>query len=301
MRVLISIVPIAALSTGSLVLSSILQKSYLGVPITPDGFFAPLANGLVLGVLLGLWVHRCRESSRQVRLAAQRTTALNRELLNREEELRRSLEEKRVLIGEVHHRVRNNLQVLGSMISLERAGCEDTSEAVEIAYRGMLRRIEALSLAYDGLGEPGLVTELPLQGVIQGVVQRAIQYSERERSVSAAIDAGGLTLDLRLAVPFAILLSELVDLSLTRSLSSREQGRIQIELRSAGSTCECRYRDDGAGLDLLEPRDSCAEELRRQMIVELARQLGGCFELQRGEGSEGYLLRFPASAVPSCN
>lgn len=299
MRALRSILPIAALSIGALIVSSILQKSYLGVPITLDGFFAPLANGLVLGVSLGVWVHRCKEASRQARVAAEKTVALNRELLKREDELRRGIEEKRVLIGEMHHRVRNNLQILGSLMTLEESGCTDADEAVSIAYRSMLRRIEALTAAYDGIGKPGIITELSADELVRQVVDGAIGYAGRERAIAAVIDAGELTLDVRLAVPFAVLLSELVDLSVTRSFRDREIGTVRVELRGVGSTCECRYSDDGDGIALFERRESCAEALSREVIGELAGQLGGRLTLGEGEGE--YILRFPALTGVPCN
>ena len=140
MKALRAILPVTLLSLIFLIAASILQKLALGVPLVPRGFVAPATTGALLGLLLGIWILRNRVQSERIRDNARKTEVLNAQLLVREKELREVLADKSVLLSEVHHRVRNNLQLLSSLLALEEEEHRD-SGSEEPARRALLRTV----------------------------------------------------------------------------------------------------------------------------------------------------------------
>lgn len=295
MKALRAILPVTLLSLIFLIAASILQKLALGVPLVPRGFVAPATTGALLGLLLGIWIFRNRAQSERIRDNARQTEALNAQLLVREKELREVLADKSVLLSEVHHRVRNNLQLLASLLALEEKEHRDAGSE-EPARRALLRKVEALSLAYDEFDRPEAASEISLRSFVSNVARSAFASPDPEPPVAFAFDICDCRLDVRQAVPLALLLSEVVSLSADHCHSNGLQGEVSIRAFAVGDTfgmkfsVSCPSKGGGANLPTLQGA-------KATLLHELALQLRGSLETENEPGELLVNLRFPLSPV----
>jgi two-component sensor histidine kinase len=296
---------------GILVLASIIQKLAIGVPLVPEGFVAPVVTGSILGLLLGLWMHRDRQNQQRLRRHAREATALNEELSRRERDLRSALSNREALLSEVHHRVRNNLQILSSLVSLERHMCSQArGAAVEGGAPGipgptdtagrthdaLARRVTAIATVYDEIGALETPTHIRLRELLERVAQAAIP-DDGARPQSLTVDCVETRIDVGRAVPIALLLSELVAASVETSFTGGAGGAIRIVVTPSPDRLIFEYFDDGAGIDTGEDDPGCGTNLGPMLIASLAEQLQAEMLPDETGGRHGtvFRARIPAS------
>ncbi len=205
-------------------------------------------------------------------------------------ELRRSLAEKETLLNEVHHRVKNNLQVIASLIALQAARVQDPQARVAFAeMRGRVRTIASIHervyrvRAFDRIdaGEylHGLVAE----------VERSLRTPGRE--IVVAVDAEALALALDAMVPLALFVNEAVTNAFKHAFVGRAKGRVVVTLRRVDSDVELSIVDDGVGL--VQELDACeVPSLGLSLIRGLVRQLDGSLVYESNAGTR-CTVRFP--------
>lgn len=227
-----------------------------------------------------------------------RSHAMHEDALSREVELRRecervlqeSLEEKTVMLREIHHRVNNNLQVLISLIKLQ-SRTEADPRAVE-ALRGCQTRIVALAFVHELLYVSKKVSSIDVQQYLDRLGHSLIQFYRRDRpAIPLLVTAPRLSLDLRTAIPLGLIMNELISNSLRHAFAGETTGGIGITVTETGSTITISYRDDGCGLP--EGFDwKGSETLGFRLISSLVGQIDGTIEVQPGPGLE-FRITFP--------
>jgi two-component sensor histidine kinase len=211
--------------------------------------------------------------------------------------LERSLQEKEVLLREVHHRVKNNLQVILSMLNLKFGPLLD-SEGERQLYDSM-GHIYAIAQVHEQLYHTDDFTSVDFQEFLNQVVSyimNAEKYHELEAELK--IDVGEIYLDLDRAIPAGLTVYELVTNSLAHAGFSRGKGRISIEGREEGALIRLVVKDNGPGFDP-EWLDS-PSTFGFTLIGELITQLNGSIEYRRESGSR-FEITFSAeraSTVP---
>ena len=231
-----------------------------------------LTTGGIVLVLLGamlLWAYiRRRRESRLLRLQRKHTMA-------RERELAKALGERDMLDREVHHRVKNNLQVVSSLLNLQAQRIPDGAARTEFI-RGK-RRIDAIALVHHKLyGMPDL-RSIKLQDLFQQLADAIAGLHEpASRSVSHAVDTAGIVSDPDTAIELGIILCELLDNCHQHAFPFATGGHIDIEVRPMGGDLfRLEVRDNGKGLDANDLRDP--SKLGLEIVDALAGQLDGNF------------------------
>ncbi|MBL0312754.1 MAG: GAF domain-containing protein [Holophagaceae bacterium] len=202
-----------------------------------------------------------------------------------EETLRASLREKESLVKEVHHRVKNNLQVITSLLRLEasRSAQPDTKSVL----KGMQNRIRSMALLHESLYRSENLERVDLPAYIKQLTAHLFRSVAAEPShIQLELDLEPASLPLEQAVPCGLLVNELVSNALKHGFPGGRTGKVRIELRSMdeGRQITLRVIDTGAGLPAdFESRR--ATSLGLQLVSDLVKQLKGHLEISNGPGT----------------
>ena len=204
------------------------------------------------------------------------------------ENLKAALEEKEALLRELHHRTRNNMQVISSMISL-RSGFEDDPRILEIL-GGLEGRIGAMALVQEKLYESGDLSSIPLDEYIADLAELLAGSCASPGRIRIATETEKVAVLIDSAIPCGIVLSELVLNSCRHAFPAGRRGVVGIRLaRLEDGRIELAVEDDGVGVvEGFDPRRDGKLGLESVIsIVEM--QLGGSIEF---EADGGFACRF---------
>ena len=201
------------------------------------------------------------------------------------DKLEKSLKEKETLLKEVHHRVKNNLQIITSLLNLEMAKSKDGQG--QEAMKASQDRVKTMALVHHLLYENESLSQIDLAEYIRGLAEQLFDSYRIDRQlVGLETDLSEITVDMDKAVPCGLILNELVINALKHAFPNQRQGKVYISLTSSGDgKVTLSIRDDGVGL----PKDFDPDKpksLGVRLISSLSEQLGGSFSYSRGPGTE---------------
>ncbi len=204
-----------------------------------------------------------------------------------------SLREKEVLLQEIHHRVKNNLQVIASMLSLQANHLGGSDEEARLAFRESQNRVRTLALIHEKLYRTSDLAHISFREYIQDLGTYLVHsFRGTGPAVTLAVEMDEVFFDIDTAVPLALLINELVSNSMKHAFAGRGSGEITIGLGfDPGSGCVLTVADDGVGFP--EGLDhEATDSLGLQLVNALAQQIGGTLSLERGAGTR-FTIRFP--------
>ncbi|WP_152427033.1 sensor histidine kinase [Paramagnetospirillum caucaseum] len=204
----------------------------------------------------------------------------------RTRELTTALAEKDVLFQEVHHRVKNNLQVISSLLTMQ--SLHVTDEKVKATLKDALDRIHSMGLVHQTLYERNLASNVDL-GTYFGKLAEALagSYSTTPGGVTVEVEVEG-TLDLERAVPLGMLANEVLSNALKHAFSDGRRGTIWVTLVREAGEWHFTVRDNGVGMP-----DKPGRGIGIGLIRALSRQLGGRSHIFVDEGTV-VSVTFPA-------
>jgi two-component sensor histidine kinase len=195
--------------------------------------------------------------------------------------LKASLREKEALIKEVHHRVKNNLQVISSLLNLE-AG-RITEGAAAAAFRASQSRVRSIALFHESVYRSPDLTQVDMGRYLEDLLQALRStYGSLGGGVTADFAAEGVVLGADLAIPLGLLANELVTNAYKHAFPGG-RGRIDVSLHQRGDEVTLVVSDDGVGL----PADidiTKTESVGLSLVCSLAEQIGAIVEVTRGDG-----------------
>lgn len=203
--------------------------------------------------------------------------------------IRDSLKEKEVLLQEVHHRVKNNLQVISSILNLQSSYVSDP-HTLEIL-RESQQRIKSMSFIHETIYRTADFSRLEFMDYIKTIASNLIQsYRTSETSVEFLPEMESVGLNLDQAIPCGLIINELVSNALKYAFKGRKKGRLSIHLHEEDKEIIIAVKDDGVGL----PKDFAFEKnnsLGIQLVYALLDQLDATVQVNQEEGTE-FLIRF---------
>ena len=231
-------------------------------------------------------------------LLQQRVRRLQDILKRRQAEahIKASLKEKEALLKEVHHRVKNNLQIISSLLNLQSRSIQDT-QVLDI-FKESQNRVRLMALIHEKLYQSHDLSKISLKDYIESLSNNLLRsYEVNQSSVQLTIEADDIALEADAAVSCGLIINELVSNSLkyafppsqsstsTDSTASLEESLITIEARQADSShFSIFYRDNGVGLpDTINIET--AETLGLQLVSSLTEQLGGVLKITAHKGT----------------
>lgn len=227
-------------------------------------------------------------------LVRERTEKLETEIAERkavELALRASLTEKEVLLKEVHHRVKNNLQVVSSLLSLQALRFEDSSLAEP--FLDSQSRVRAMALVHEKLYQSRDLSCIDFSEYLRDLTLFLLQaYIPKGLHMTPDIQCQSFTLPVDSAIPCGLVLNELITNCLKHAFPGRTSGRVEIKAWLDGGRAHLMVHDDGVGLPdgfVLEKSDS----LGLQLVTNLNRQLRGQLSLESDHSGTTFHLEFP--------
>ncbi len=201
-----------------------------------------------------------------------------------------SLVEKDSLLKEIHHRVKNNLQMVSSLLSLQTKNTRSKA-AIEALEEGK-SRVKAMALIHQKLYQNDDLSVIEMQGYIESLINSVQSvYKKGGHNINITIDAEGVELDIDRAIPFGLMLNELVSNSFKYAFPhDEENGKIYIHLRKQnGQEGFFEYTDNGVGL----PEDT-DERANSSMGIRLMNRLANQLQtnLNVDKTSEGVRFWF---------
>ena len=208
----------------------------------------------------------------------------------RENELLDAIREREALLGEVHHRVKNNLQVIHSLLDLQ------ISRITDPVVIGMLRdsqnRVRSMALIHQTLYQSKDFGRVDLAHFIDYLVPMLIaSFGMDGGRVVLRVSGSGVLLPIDNAVPCALIINELLSNALEHAFPDDRHGEIRLELHRSGSDIQILVSDDGVGIGEEVDLDGGAT-LGFQLVGVLAQQLHGRLDIQR-RGPTRFALHFP--------
>ncbi len=203
--------------------------------------------------------------------------------------LRDSVQEKDLLLRELHHRVKNNLQVITSLLDLQSREIKDP-KALE-KFQDSQDRIRSMALIHEqlfGAQDLGLVDLRTYLGLLIANLEQSHVDPPGRITVSAVIDE--LRLDLDRALACGLIVNELVTNAIKHAFPRSESGTIVVTCTKQGANFVLEVRDDGQGLRAANFANS--ETLGQSLVRDLASQLRGTVRVGSGTGAE-FVLTFP--------
>lgn len=217
---------------------------------------------------------------------ATEKVGLIRTLKTERDRLAASLGEKDTLLKEVHHRVKNNLQVIASLLRLQADGIGDPR--LTAALMESQNRVESMALVHEQLYETEDLREVDLARHASLLALNLVHsYTVDEGRISWNVSIEPVPLAVDRAIPAGLILNELISNAFKHAFPGGRQGSLSIEGRRRGGSVVLEVRDDGVGMP--EGADPARpKSLGLEIVAILTRQLKGTFEI---EGDCGALFR----------
>jgi PAS domain S-box-containing protein len=224
-----------------------------------------------------------------LKLFAQRASA-ELQRLRDERSIRASLTEKEVLLKEIHHRVKNNMQIVSSLLSLQAR--EVTDPAVLELLAQSRARILSMALVHEDLYQTGNLAQVDFKRYLGRLSERVRSGSAGGDTVRLELELEELALPVDQAIPMGLLANELLTNAFKHAFADGRPGLLRVLLSQEGGMVRMEVRDDGPGLPPdFDPQNG--KTLGMQLVWGLAEQLRGGMTIGEGPGAS-FILTFPA-------
>ncbi|MCM8733401.1 ATP-binding protein [Azospirillum sp. A1-3] len=257
--------------------------------VMPYALFATPALGLLV-LLGGIALHRSRQAAEAQEALRRSNEALEDRITERTRHLDQALADKEVLLRDIHHRVKNNLQVILSLLELQ----AQRAPELEAPFSEALTRINTMGLIHEQIYRATGISAVALDSFIEALAGHLNSFHSRPgRTITIRHRVEPLSLDLNRVVPFALILNEVVSNAFKHAFTGRCTGTIDIVVTAENGSLHLTIQDDGTGAP--EPEDPSTPG-RRSMGMDLirafARQIRGEYHFTRGAGTR-FDLVFP--------
>lgn len=199
-----------------------------------------------------------------------------------EAQLRKSLNEKELLLKEIHHRVKNNLMVISSLLNLQSKYIKDKA-ALEV-FRESQRRARSMALIHTMLYQSTDLKCINFGDYITKLTQELFRTYVTRDNISLNLDVGDVPLDINTAVPLGLIVNELVSNSLKHAFPHGEAGKITVKFRKSKNNYTFQVADTGRGF----PEDldfKKTNSLGMRLVNTLTNQIDGKIELNTTGGT----------------
>lgn len=210
-----------------------------------------------------------------------------------EEKLQASLNEKEFLIKEIHHRVKNNLQIISSLLNLQEGTIKD-KEARE-KYRESVGRVKSMALIHEMLYQSKNLSNIKADEYLNELVKYiGSTYNVGKKiDVKLTIESGLKRIDMNRAVPCGLLINELLSNAFKYAFLNKKKGSIQVDfkfLKRGKHKFQLTVKDNGVGIPSKVSIDS-PETLGLQLVQTLVEQLEGDLKVNHKKGTE-FIIQF---------
>lgn len=209
-----------------------------------------------------------------------------------EEKIESSLKEKEVLLQEVHHRVKNNLQVISSILNLQTSYIDD--ERVVNILKESQNRIKSMAFIHESLYQANDFSKINFSEYVKNLANNLVySYRTGNEKINLSLKLKPLTLPLDTAIPCGLIINELVSNALKYAFPGEKRGTVEIQLYLKNNKVHLEVSDDGTGLpEGIDYRNTAS--LGLQLVVTLVEQLSATIRLGKTKGTK-FVIEFAAT------
>lgn len=197
-----------------------------------------------------------------------------------EQKIKKSLKEKEILLKEIHHRVKNNLSIISSLLELQKDG---VSSEVEDMLSSSQARIRSIAKIHQKLYESTTLSEIPLDTYITELTEEIEKaYASEKKKIDVNIDVDSVTVNIDDAIPLGLILNELINNSFKHGFKELNSGSLNISLHQKGDGLQLAVANNGHAMD--EDFDLAeSDSLGMTLIQVLLSRINGSLEIENGE------------------
>ncbi|MBP2045395.1 PAS domain-containing sensor histidine kinase [Methanobacterium aggregans] len=200
-----------------------------------------------------------------------------------EDELHKALEDKDVLIKEVHHRVKNNLMILSSLLNLQSRYITD--EKIQNIFKECQDRTRSLAIIHEKLYRSEDLKKIKINEYIESLVSSLYHsYTLDYNRIKVRVDVENLEFDADTSIPIGLIINELFTNAMKHAFPGNKTGQVTVELHSENDEFKLEVSDDGTGF----PEDldyKNVDSLGLRLVKSLTEQIDGKLELEHGKGT----------------
>ena len=208
------------------------------------------------------------------------------------EKIRSALKEKESMLKEIHHRVKNNMQIISSLLNLQSSRAENLQ--MRDSYAEAQSRIQSIAVVHETLYQSKDLAFVEIQKYLEGLTRDISQlFSHSAPQMKISIHAGNIKIGIEKAVPFGIIVNELILNAFKHAFPSSAEGRLEISIElETEKTVKMTVSDDGTGLPVnFNPLTS--ETLGLPLVLSIVEeQLEGEWEIDGIDGVR-WIIRWP--------
>ncbi len=246
------------------------------VPFWATWWFVLLVIAAVGGILYYITVLRNR-------IVKKQREALEEEIRLRTQEISRQNEEKSLMLKEIHHRVKNNLQIISSLLNLHADTIQD--QRVLSLFEDLRHRVNSMALIHEKMYQSKNLVNIDIAGYIDELIRTLIDAYDSNKSIRLKTDIGQIEFKIDTIVPLGLILSEIVSNSLKYAFGGRDDGEISISMKKIGTNMfSLEVGDNGSGV----PEGiqfTTTESLGMMLIRMLTEQLNGNVTMNSEKGT----------------
>ncbi|MBI9059944.1 MAG: hypothetical protein JEZ01_19420 [Labilibaculum sp.] len=225
---------------------------------------------LLLGTAIFIFIY-ARKRKKQAKELDEKNTIINK-----------SLSEKELLLKEIHHRVKNNLQIVSSLLDLQSNTIDD--EATLVAINDGQTRMKAMALIHQNLYQNKHIESISFKDYMEQLVVQVSDSNQLEQEFEHSIEMEDVNFDIDTAVPLGLIVNELLTNAFKYAFTKQDIGQLSIKLEHNADYYELSIRDNGSGL----PEDynfNKSKSLGLKLVRRLSKQLYGKAEYTYDNGS----------------
>jgi two-component sensor histidine kinase len=207
------------------------------------------------------------------------------------EALRASLAEREAMLKEIYHRVKNNLQVVSSLMYLQSKEIEDPISRK--IFMDSSTRIKAMSLVHEMLYQSGNLAEIEVEKYVKNLSTNLIEiYHVNSKNIKLIIDIDAIFMNIEEAIPFGLIVNELLSNTCKHAFTAGQSGEIIISVKKIKDAITLTVSDNGIGfLSPVDLKDTTT--FGTQLIHSLTKQLNGKLSLDSANGTTCTLVFSP--------
>jgi PAS domain S-box-containing protein len=206
-----------------------------------------------------------------------------------EKRIKASLHEKELLLQEIHHRVKNNLQIMSSLLRLQSAHFKDQN--VQNIFKESENRIKAMAIIHNKLYTNPEYDKVDFSNYIKTLTQNLfLSYGTSTSTISLEIDVRNISLNIDTAIPCGLIVNELVSNSLKYAFPNNKNGKITVKMAFDAGEHSLTVKDNGIGIDK-DIFKGNKETLGLKLVQLLASQMDGTVNMVSVKGTE-FVIKF---------
>ena len=210
--------------------------------------------------------------------------------VNAEKNIKESLEEKEMLLKEIHHRVKNNLMIISSLLNLQSTYIKD-KESQDV-FKESQNRARSMAIIHEKLYQSTDLKSIDFGDYISSLATKLFHtYNADPNIIKLKINAENILIDINTAIPLGLIVNELITNSLKYAFPDGKPGKINVDFHPKDHNFEFSVKDNGLGF----PEDidfQKTDSLGMLIVTSLTEQINGDIELDRNNGTE-FKIKFP--------